>query len=289
MIFVLLLSCRPPASVVDTGYAQDSGVQGWSWEGLSPSWTPEEVAAEVEKAVAYGLPQAEVVADNILSLLSRGDGVCPGHPSMISQPYVALPGCVADTGYQYRGILVYEEEETEDETGTSSSIFTSTADFEIIYPTGEIFFGGGSIRSSFYQSSNPEIGDRVMDLVKGVWQDPNHEVAWLSEGVSTYLSVSVFDSMNSDRTTAKIQGAHGIADIHLYFDHVEVESVGCERQPTSGQIWLRQPDTSWYQLHFDESCACPVLIWNQTEELGEVCLDLSPLVSQLDDFMDVWQ
>ena len=42
-----------------------------------------------------------------------------------------------------------------------------------------------------------------------------------------------------------------------------------------GELWIRRPDTSWYQLRFDSSCDCADLTWNQTDDLGEICVDTS--------------
>jgi hypothetical protein len=273
-LWILLLGCAsPPAE--DTGIApsEESGQSSWDWDGLSPDWTNEQVAEELDGILSLGLPRAEVICENILDLLARGDPTCPGHPMQISKPYVTLQGCTADSGYGYRGLLVFEEDlKLEDEAEVFTQ-FTSTADFEIIHPTGEIFLGGGGVEYKRRMSEGQELVVEARGGITGMWEDPLHEQGWLSEGISAYLSMSLV--RNTIGEQLQITGALGIGKSHLYFDTLSYEPGECDDAPVSGGIWIRQPDSSWFQLNFDSDCGCPELSWNETESMGELCVDTS--------------
>jgi hypothetical protein len=268
---ILLIGCS--ASEGDSGSQALTDTQSspsdWA---LAPEWTPEEVAIELETALSYGMPRPEAVFDNILDLLAHGDSACPGHPTQISDLVWGLEGCTAESGYTYRGILVYEEKLDADESVELVSQLVSIADFEVIHPTGEIFLGGGTIDRLRQRSPGQESIQEGRSLIQGMWQDPLHEEAWLAEGISAYLSMLMEEN---DGTVVQIEGSLGIGDHHLYFDRLEFLSDHCEDAPRSGAIWIRQPDSSWFQLSYDEDCGCPELTWNETESLGELCVDTS--------------
>lgn len=270
-----------PDSADSGGLSDTNSPLSSSWEGLAPIWSADEVSQEVESALSYGLPRGEVLAGNILDLLSRGDDLCPGHPMMISMPYTTLKGCTAETEYSYRGILVYEDEVEEigQQEVERRRQFTSTADFEIIHPTGEIFYGGGNFD---YKRDRSVESDVVMgggSLITGMWGDPLHDVAWMRAGISAYMSVIYELRQDLAEHWIRIDGTLGVGGHHLYFNNLEFSSEVCGDSPMGGELWLRQPDTSWYQLRFDSSCTCPQLTWNQTDDLGEVCVDTSVLMA----------
>ena len=79
----------------------------------------------------------------------------------------------------------------------------------------------------------------------------------------------------------QLEGSLGISGHHLYFDGLEFLSDHCDDGPRSGAIWLRQPDSSWFQLSYDEDCGCPELTWNETESMGELCVDTGTIRADL--------
>jgi hypothetical protein len=278
---ILLLGCS--GSGTDSGEAQrtDTAHDHWDWDGLAPEWSSEEVAEELDGALAFGLPRADVLSENILDLLARGDDACPGHSTQISHTIWGLEGCTAETGYSYRGILVYEEQLEESDGFQVLQQFTSTADFEIIYPTGETFLGGGSFQYERRLQDGHESIQQSRSSIQGMWEDPMHEESWLAEGISAYLSMEMDELKEGDGELLQIEGSLGIGGRHLYFDALEYSSDECDEGPRSGAIWIRQPDSSWFQLTYDSDCGCPELTWNGTEALGELCVDTSVIRENL--------
>jgi hypothetical protein len=244
-----------------------------------PQWTRAQVSEELEIALAYGVPRAEVVRDHILDLLALGDAACPGHEDQISNVEYGLEGCTADSGYTYRGLLVYEEEFEEDESAQFLLQKVSMADFEIIHPTGEIFYGGGSIDYERQQSMGAENHQESRSLIRGMWADPLHTESWLASGISAYLSMLMEE--DDGEVMLQVEGSLGIAGHYLYFDALEFLSTDCGAQPRSGEIWIRQPDSSWFQLKFSGDCGCPQLMWNDQESFGELCVDTEVLYDDL--------
>jgi hypothetical protein len=262
----------------DSGDLDDTDTQrSWSWEGLAPIWSAEEVTDEISSALSYGLPRGEVLAGHILDLLSRGDELCPGHPMMISMPYTTLKGCTAQTEYSYRGILVYEDEveEIAQQSVERRRQFTSTADFEIIHPTGEIFYGGGNFDYWRERSMESDIVIGGGALITGMWGDPLHEAEWMRSGISAYMTAIYELKQDGTEHWIRLDGTLGLGGHHLYFNDLQYSSEVCGDSPMGGELWIRQPDTSWYQLRFDSSCDCADLTWNQTDDLGEICVDTS--------------
>ena len=279
MLVFLILGCATPPEDTGAPPPADSGLEFASWSELAPQWTKEEVGEELEAALSYGLPRGEVFRDHILALLAQGDADCPGHEDQISSVEYGLEGCVADSGYTYRGILVYEEEFDEDESTQVLLQKVSMADFEIIHPSGEIFYGGGSMDYERLQPLDANGHRESRALIRGMWADPLHEESWFSTGVSTYLSMLMEE--DNGETMLQLEGTLGIGGHHLYFNNIEFLSSDCDTQPRSGSIWIRQPDSSWFQLEFPADCGCPDLMWNDTEAFGTLCVDTSIIHASL--------
>ena len=142
----------------------------------------------------------------------------------------------------------------------------------------EIFLGGGTIDLFRQRPPGEESTQEGRSILQGMWKDPVHEEAWLAQGISAYLSMLMEEN---DGTMVQLEGSLGIGDHHLYFDGLEFLSGECGDGPRSGAIWIRQPDSSWFQLNYDEDCGCPELTWNETDSLGELCVDVSPIRSDL--------
>ena len=277
---LLLLGCTSGSQVVDTAPVEDTASSTPDWSQLAPTWTEEDVRTEVEAALEYGLPRPEVICENLLDLLAYGDGDCPGHDDQISNTVWGLEGCTADSGYTYKGLLVYEEFLDWDDPFEFLLQSITIGDFQIIHHTGEIVLGGGNVDYERQLEAGQSSNQQARSLIRGMWRDPLHTEPWLAAGISAYLSM-LLESEPDGGVMMQLEGSLGIDEYYLYFDQLEFLSSDCGGTPRSGGIWIRQPDSSWYQLTYDGSCGCPALTWNHTEVIGEACVDTSSLYDHL--------
>jgi len=263
-----------------SGSGSGSGGSGSETDVLeerTPQWTAQEVADIVSAVLTDSLPNTLVLAQTYLDIMGRGDDDCPGSANII---LAELDGCTSESGVTYIGVghldRSLEDTEVMGVAGQNWFMRSQIADFQMLEPEGEAFYGGGSI---LYKLSTYEDGYQFGSMdVEGTWQYTNAEQAWLRDGISAYLTSSaVWERPEVNPTPFfNLNGSLGLKDANLFFDFVTVQQGGCNTI-SDGTIYLRQDDGSWNALAFDDSCTgCASVTWDGTEELGEGCLDYDP-------------
>lgn len=244
-------------------------------------WSAEEVAAQIEAGLSAGLPQPAEVFDRFDELMTHTDDSCPG--STFNGGFLLVGICTTEEGYQFSGAagLTGEDNRIYDEEGGWSGEATrmsSPFDYMIVRPDGTRLNAGGNVTQ--WVSADPG-QERWSAEVSGTFKDDG-ATGWLADGYSGALRVS--GQEDAGGISGEIDGYLTLQGVSLQLQGLWFSPETCPDGPTQGMIKLRQHDSTWYTLRLTGPCGgCGELVWDDTEPMGEVCADLSPLVTGLMD------
>lgn len=281
-IVLLLLACAadpaPPAWVDPT--ADDDWSDLVPTPSRGPALTADEVAERVALALADGLPLPQPVLADYRELLAHGDAACPG--DTFAEGFQVIGGCTTAEGYTYQGAagLQVDDRRTVAEDGSwtgEASVLTAPADYVITRPDGTRLQAGGTLSIRVARDAG---GDRWSAAILGTWQDDGLP-GWLGDGYSGALTVEGSEPPGGE-PTQKVDGALTVHGASLQLAGVLVAPETCADGAQAGAVRLRQDDGTWYTLTLDAGCGgCGTLTWDDTEALGEACVDLSALPASL--------
>lgn len=247
----LLCACPAPSTNVPPAQTGDSGEGGFVLPPpLPPEWGAAEVGERLMTALPF-LPDALSAQKEFVEALQHGDPDCPTLYESWSM-FVVHNGCVASTGWFYAGLGSWFPLDTDGDVHLG-------ADFLIMSPEGERFFGAGMAR---YYDRQPD--EWEMDL-QGEWGWPQAE-GWLSDQAS--LLIKIRRAANSLSLAGGWSGPYGA----FYFRNFQADLGSCAR-PT-GTIEVRDERGFWYALDWKAS-DCAQLSY-EGEALGEACLNPGP-------------
>lgn len=247
-VLLLLAACQ--SSPADTG--PDTAAQGLPVP--EAVWTAAQTQDALTSALSAPLPGIDRATGDYLGLMARGDSICPGDPVAIKDG--AVYGCDANTGMYYAGVSEYWDEQRDD------AWFRSLAgDFLIQTPEGQSFEWGMGYEISW----GPESAS--MRWLGSLFWDGDPASA---ERMSVVLAAGV----SGDAGT--LNG--GITQGETVLDFDLETAADC---PAQGLLAIRGPDKRWYRTTLGCNGCGPLSFEGQ--ELGEVCVDPSPLVRALHD------
>lgn len=288
----LLAACQPPserpaapggADGSDTGEAADP------WADFQvdrpeaeAAWTAAEIEALLQTwGDEVGLPRPAGLFAEYRSALLEGDEDCPGEDDDLTDD---LSGCTSETGWNYSGICILSAYETrdEDEVLTQGILTFDIADFVITRPDGLRFVVGGRAHHDWQLFDDG--GTTTIALITGSWSHQWTELPWLAQTLSADLE---YVRQTGSQQALRIFGSMTTGDTSLVWDEVDLDARDCPGLPKGGELWLRQPDASWNHLAFRDDCSgCAEVTWNNSEVLGEVCLDLTHIRTELASSLD---
>ena len=251
---LLLLGCAPAPEALDAS----SDVFG----EVVPSFSGDEVFAELDAVFAAGLPDVYQLLDGYFDLLSRGDSECPGVGAVGFSA-----GCTASTGYEYHGVSTYEEGTYAGKDGMVSSNWMLSGDFEILTPDGLTFDSGGLIGGMLFEDASAWSSTTNMG---GTWGYDALEGA-MGEGMSAALMMTAghdqIDLLNLEGTITI--GGHSVG-----FGPLSVDMTHCDGLQIS-TLQVRDPSGYWYTLTFDDPCSgCGTATFYDGQVVGQGCLDM---------------
>ena len=217
---------------------------------LPPEWDSAEVQRRLDLALPH-LPDALTAQKEFVAALQHGDPTCPTLYEGWSM-FVVHSGCTASTGWFYAGLGSWFPLDGDGDTHLG-------ADFLIMSPEGERFFGAGMAR---YYDRDPQHWEQ--DL-QGEWGWPQAE-DWLADQAS--LLVKIQRDGNILRLTGGWSGPYGA----FYFRNFEVDVTRCSG-PT-GTIEVRDDRGFWYALDWS-TAPCAQLSY-EGDPMGESCADPGP-------------
>jgi len=252
--WVLLLACAEP-----TG---DSGVPtSEAPEPPTPELDADDVAAGVEALLAGGFIDPNALMDGYLERMSHGDEDCPGDPEQITDTVVY--GCETSDGWYYMGVAEYQDTQT-----PYYGYRELGGDFLIRDPQGDEFEVGAGMSIST-EHGKEEVSMIFMGTV--VWQGREDWLASASAILEGQLRP--YD----DQGVLELDGGVRIGSRVLDLEGVTWDPAACGDQ-ASGVVGFRGPDQRWYVA--DLECGCGPLDF-EGQHLGEVCIDLSGLASDV--------
>ncbi len=245
-------------------------------QSSTPWYTAQELGEQVLALGEQGLPHARALRDTYQGLMDSGDEECPGSLTEIENE---LEGCTTESGWYYGGILTYQTEEITSEEGeTQKRFWTDICDFQIVDPEGTALIGGGAFWSTWTRGVDGLL--TVDSSVKGSWVYPESAYPWLTGGLSSDLAYRLTKTSDSS-AQLYLWGTLGTPEINLYLEDLAFD-YSCSNRVSSGTVWLRQGDGTWYEMVWRDDCSgCYDVLWDFHEDLGSACVDLSGLKERM--------
>jgi len=250
----------------------------------------DEVDAELPLAIDQMFSvNATPVFDAYQTIMATEDDVCPAYRQTSGGDiWYQIPTCETASGSSFYGSAYT------DSNGHSTGDYSVSRLFTLCYvelADGHAFTGNGTIEQTTTIIAGGDI-QGTLSIEGGFhWDGPGSEGTWVSgDAVPTVQATSLYSPTTQIRsltfdgawegdldgfTAASLQGVSLAADA----------SGGCTTEP-EGSFSLRDSSGNWYTLTLDgtgdpstPACdGCGELTW-RGEDLGTVCLDLSPLLS----------
>jgi hypothetical protein len=275
LLLAPLVGCTDPDACkgeceADDPHQGDSGVPPYVQEDPSPELTVDEVGTAIFSAFAFGFPNGKQLKTTYLDMMSNGDEACPNSTTIITQDYIL--GCVAGSGYYYSGVCVYTEDTFVDETGTTQ-VWALGGDFDLAYPSGDHFAAGGGATYTGVRATDGE--ESFTSNVRGTWYDES-ATNWLGQGISALIDYT--GGKTAGKPWIMLHGGIGIGDVDLFFDDMTWDwGSTCNGSPV-GELRLRDSRGYWYVWTLDDDCdTCGELVFHGDTDLGELCVDLTPV------------
>ncbi|MSP55359.1 MAG: hypothetical protein EXR69_07130 [Myxococcales bacterium] len=278
LVALSLVGCLTPTSAWEDPSADDD----WS----SAVDTPEHsalldaagVAAAFDLALSLGFPAPQTVLADYVELMTHTDESCPD--DYFADGFLEMGGCTSAEGYTYRGSAGLIRTDTrvtaEDGSWTGNyGLMFAPADYVIIRPNGSQLDAGGNASVQIIQNSQQLNWTTRMT---GTFAD-EEAGGWLAGGYSGDLLV---EGHSGSKVEQLIDGSLSVAGAAVVFSQVRLEPDACPDGAVSGTFGIRQSDSTWYEVVLPQGCgSCGAAIWNGTDDVGEVCLDLRPALDSI--------
>ena len=239
-----------------------------------PAWSLEEVSAQLDSVLSRGMPNPVQMEDRYTTLLfDHGDGDCPGGHGD-GDDFFHL-SCTTEEGYTFEGIAL-RARNRDVLPGVVVDSWSLSGDFSIGYPSSDhaestFLRGAGGIASS--GTTRDGVLDWFMSW-NGSWSDDPTE-GWMQEGVSILLEATGGVTAD-DRRHLVVNGGLAVGEADLYLESVGFDEGSACLGKATGTIWLREPSGYWYTWALGDDCdGCGRVVFSDSLEMGEVCLDLS--------------
>lgn len=247
---------------------EDTAAMVYSTEDPEPLLTVDDVRDILVGFISPGVPNPDEIAENYARVMALGDATCPGDSLNL---YFPEQGCETPEGYYFAGIGWYDVGASgESEEGDLVELsFAHGGDFEILFPDGRRFAGGGDIE---YDSV---WGDDTIEssfTVLGSWVDES-QANWLGRGFSGAYEGYV--RTGRDRWAISITGGLGVGGTRVYLDHATWDSEDACEGALSGAIHVRDARGYWTVWDLGDDCdTCGRVLFHEDNDLGELCLDM---------------
>lgn len=277
---LLIAGCAP----AEPGWLDPSADDAWDElvEEVrhEPGWDAGEVGAQVDLALADGLPLPHPVLDRYRELLTHGDATCPG--DTFTGGFLVVGSCTSADGYTYSGSagLVEEDQREGDPEGEWTGyalVHSAPADYVVTRPDGSRLAVGGNLYVRAEREGSTELW---VSRIAGTIVDDGAD-GWLAGGYSG--SIELQSTEEDGATWVKLHGSLTVAGVSLELADLELDDAACPGGVARGGLAVRQPDATWYELEFPEGCgSCGPVTWDRSTELGEACVDPAPLWAAVD-------
>lgn len=237
-------------------------------EALRAAWDGPALTAALEAAAAEGLPTPFSLAAGYAEVMGQGDARCPGDPYELDGRF--LRGCTASSGAFYSGVSNWVPIHSRGRLE-----YGVNGDFMLFDRAGRRLEVGGGVGWNVGSLDDPVM--KITQSVTAIWEgDPGSLATGLSASMEGTLSRAGGD------LSMELHGSIGFSGYALAFRRATLLA-SC--RGAEGVVELRDPGLGWHRLDFGPSCA-PCADWSfQGVEMGELCVDLSPLIHT---YADAW-
>lgn len=272
-MIALLLACAPNPKQGESAAAPDTAELGDEAEvRVEPQWTADEATEALTTSLAMGLPESATLRGWFLELITAEVVDTPGcfdideSDDGSSMSSVWSGTCTGASGYEFDGLWLYQET-TSVANGSEMLQSSLLASFSGVSAQGVKDLVGGTLT---LQRSQPSSG--TMEFIQecgGLWSAPD-EPDWLGLGVG--LGLSIQGSVTDGKITLSLEGGANYGDsTYLYFQGITLDELSCGRAPM-GEVWIRDPSTSWIIFDFGEDCDGCADVSAAGEDWGEQCV-----------------
>lgn len=209
-------------------------------------------------------------------------------------------GCIAETGAAFDGYAYYLTGDIEEgdylydgQYISGEATMTSAVGDTLLVAGSAYLVHGDSLRAE----EDPQFHHLYQSRVSGAfdWSGPEATGTWLEDDASPDLTVAAYRYPNiGDGRAVTITGSVSGLDTEIdtvWFDEMTLieASLGsdCSQEP-SGIVAVRDPSGAWYDVLFDgptedlevvapDACDGCGDAWFRGVEVGEVCVDFTPL------------
>ena len=257
------LACTPerPHHVMDSELV-DSGEPR-----RPPDWSAEQVEAEIDAALALGLPEPRTLMSLFRDFIDTyGDESCPPTPDGVSMPE---DSCTASSGAVFGGVGLLTtntwDEETVEAIGQASFAFTD--------PDGQTYAGGGGTAlSQGLESGSPSWTSSVW----GTWEYPP-DPGWLGQRPSSDLEMRGRVEADGSRSL-QLEGSLGMGPHHLWIEQLDYRPDSCP-EGVEARLRVRHPEGPWFDFETEGCAACGTVSF-EGQALGEACPQLVSVLEQ---------
>ena len=277
---------KPAAEEVatDSAWVDPAADDDWSHlideaEGSEPV-SVDEVEAELNAALALGIPHMGEIFSRYYALMEQGDETCPG--SAMVGGFEVFGSCTADTGVVFSGVSSLDETDGrvyEGDVWVSGEYWvrTSPADYIITRTDGTALEAGGFIQ--FRREPGGDGTDRWSVSVEGSWRDTSAE-GWLGEGISSGLIVQ--GSERDGEGTMELEGSYTVGTASLVFERLSVGERDCPDGFEKGSLAFRSSGGTLVTVDFSSCSTCGPATLDDGSSLGELCVDPAPVLESLE-------
>lgn len=272
-IVTLLVACgsgEPCEDCAETGDTEDTAAMVYSTGDPEPLWNADEVGEQLSAFMAVGAPNPRDICDVFSNIMALGDDDCPGDPYNLS---TVPAGCDTDDGFHYAGIGWYYASDwlSLEDGGQVDLSYSHGGDFEIFYPSGLRFAGGGGM-SYMSEQEDGELKITSDFEVHGSWIDESRQ-DWLAAGFSGVYEATVTNYGDGDYGFTATGGI-GLGSSHIFLDEATWDTTDACAGALSGAIHLRDARGFWTVWDLGDDCdTCGTVTFHEDDDLGELCLD----------------
>ena len=237
-------------------------------EDLRAAWDQEGLVAALAAAAAEGLPTPFAVTAGYTEIMAQGDAACPGDPVELDGRF--LRGCTAASGAFFSGVSRWMPNEA-----PGALLRGVHGDFMLLDRAGRRLELGGGVTWSTDSMSASRMS--IILSATTIWEgDPGA----LGSGISSALEGSL-SRANGD-LALDLQGSLAYSGYAFGFHGARI-AASCAG--AAGVVDVRDPSLGWHALDFGPACS-PCAEWSyEGAAMGEVCVDLSPMVQP---YADAW-
>jgi hypothetical protein len=246
----------------------------------SPPPTPQAVSEALQAALNLGIPTMGVLLSRYRELYAQGDAACPG--SAFAGGFEVFGSCVAESGVEFSGVAGIDETDGRVYEGDAwvsgrYEVRTSPADYTITRTDGTQLQAGG-----FYMFFRETMGGRSMwsTTLEGSWSDSAAE-GWLYEGISMTLTVQG-QVETTGESGIRLDGSYTVGGTSLSFTDLRASSGSCDHGGVEGSVTVRLAGGELATVFLERCTHCGPTTLTDGSDLGEVCIDPTPLLSAID-------